>query len=149
MKTKVKVLFFGMITGMIWSVIPYGTDMFNSGGDSALILFAGALTGLLVSLALKDIVTRSGPVGTVIAGLISLPLGAFIYGFISSILYSSFHDGFTGILYGFFIGFLAGAYFALLASVSRFGVILFLLAVLSTFTFRAVIRSGQESGTAI
>jgi len=60
MSTRVKVITFGVISGLIWSVVP-GTlnDLFRS-NESILVIAAGALTGLVVSLAFKAPLTKFG-----------------------------------------------------------------------------------------
>jgi hypothetical protein len=142
MSTRTKVITFGIISGLIWSVVPGGlNDLFRS-KESILVLIAGALTGVAVSLALKAPLTKFGRWWTLLFGLISLPFGAFIFGVVFSLLTLS--DWLNGSQHGIFNSVLIGGYYALLSVISIFAIILFPLAVITTFTLRAVIHSGEK-----
>jgi hypothetical protein len=133
---------FGIVSGLIWSVVPGGlNDLFRS-KESILVFIAGAVTGLAVSLALKVPLTKFGRWWTLLLGLVSLPLGAFIFGVVFSLLNLS--DWLNGSQYGIFNSILIGGYYALLSVISIFAIVLFPLAVLTTFTLRAVIHSGEK-----
>ncbi len=142
MSTRAKVIMFGIVSGLIWSVVPGGlNDLFRS-KESILVFIAGAVTGLAVSLALKVPLTKFGRWWTLLLGLVSLPLGAFIFGVVFSLLNLS--DWLNGSQYGIFNSILIGGYYALLSVISIFAIVLFPLAVLTTFTLRAVIHSGEK-----
>jgi hypothetical protein len=142
MSTRAKVIMFGIVSGLIWSVVPGGlNDLFRS-KESILVFIAGAVTGLAVSLALKVPLTKFGRWWTLLLGLVSLPLGAFIFGVVFSLLNVS--DWLNGSQYGIFNSILIGGYYALLSVISIFAIVLFPLAVLTTFTLRAVIHSGEK-----
>jgi hypothetical protein len=133
---------FGIVSGLIWSVVPGGlNDLFRS-KESILVFIAGAVAGLAVSLALKVPLTKFGRWWTLLFGLFSLPLGAFIFGVVFSLLNLS--DWINGSQYGIFNSLLIGGYYALLSVISIFAIVLFPLAVLTTFTLRAVIHSGEK-----
>jgi hypothetical protein len=142
MSTRAKVITFGITSGLIWSVVPGSlNDLFHS-EESILVITAGALTGIAVSLALKVPLTKLGRWPTLLLGLLSLPFGAFIFGVIFSLLDLS--NWLDGSQYGIFNVFLIGGYYALVSVVSIFAVILFPLAVVTTFTLRAVIHSSEK-----
>ena len=152
MSTRAKVITFGIISGLIWSVIPRGANGLNElfhFNEPVLIilagLIAGAMTGVAVSLALKASLIKSGWRRTLLFGLISLPLGAFIFGTVSILLSESLkgyqHGFFDTIVLAGYCGFV-GIVFPFL---SVYGIILFPLAVITTFALRAVIRSSEKN----
>ena len=142
MSTRANVITFGIISGLIWSVVPGSlNDLFRS-KESILVIAAGALTGIAVSLALKAPLTKLGRWPTLLLGMLSLPFGAFIFGVIFSLLDLS--NWLNGSQYGIFNVFLIGGYYALVSVVSTFAVVLFPLAVVTTFTLRAVIYSSEK-----
>ncbi|MEJ0089616.1 MAG: hypothetical protein WDM80_07730 [Limisphaerales bacterium] len=142
MSTTVKVIVFGVVNGLLWSLAPGGLNNLFLSKDAALVCIAGMLTGIAVSLALKAPLTRFGRGWALIFGLVSLPLGAFIFGVIFSILDVS--AWLNGSQYGIFNVFLIGGYYALLSIISIFAIILLPLAVLTTFILRSVIHSGKN-----
>jgi hypothetical protein len=144
MSTTAKVITFGIISGLIWSLIPGGlNELFSSVKESGLVLFAGILTGIGVSLVLKIPLARFSRWWTLIIGLISLPLGAFIFGIVFTLLDLVFGD-LNGGDYKLFGAFSVGIEYALVSVISLFAVILFPLAVLTTFILRAIIHSGEK-----
>ena len=60
MSTRVKVITFGVISGLIWSVVAGSLDDLFRSKESILVIAAGALTGLAVSLAFKAPLTKFG-----------------------------------------------------------------------------------------
>ena len=143
MSSTAKVITFGIISGLIWSVVAGGLNgLFDSAKASVLVVLAGALTGLTVSLALKAPLTKFGRWWTLVIGLVSLPLGAFIFGVVFSILDVS--DWLKGSQYGIFNAIVIGGYFALLSVISIVAIFLFPLAVFTTFLLRVVIHSSKK-----
>src|ERR1039458_3913905 len=140
MKTRWRILIFGMISGLLWSLVP-GTlgELFASPGETLSVLGAGVLTGVGVSFLLYLPLARLGrrdPVRCVlIASILSLPAGAFLFGVVVSSLqfvvrmvtganYGFVHDGFAPVETGFVYAlFSVASYFVLgvlpLAIVSR------------------------------
>ena len=139
---------FGILSGVIWSAVP-GTlsELFRSPGETATVIVAGGLAGVLVSLALKPVLARFGRWAALWLGILSLPFGAFAFGVFISLVQWLVRE-FTGVAYRFveqrFNPFQAGAEYAVFSVISVFAIILFPLAVLTTFLLRAVIVSGHE-----
>jgi hypothetical protein len=150
MSTRKQVITFGITSGLIWSMIPRGVngliELFRFNEPVLIIiagLFAGAMTGVAVSVALKAPLTNSGWQRTLLFGLISLPLGASVFGIVSTLL----SEGLKGYQHGFFDSILLAGYCGFMGIVfpflSAYGIILFPLAVITTFVLRAVINSGK------
>ena len=135
MNTTAKVITFGIVSGLTWSVIPGSlNDLFQSSEESIQVVIAGLLTGVIVSLALKSPLKKFTKGWALIIGLLSLPFGAFIFGSIFSIIHSSDWSN----------AFQVGAEYAVISVISLFAVILFPLAVLTTFILRAIICSDEK-----
>ncbi|HEY5298966.1 MAG TPA: hypothetical protein VIK59_13755 [Verrucomicrobiae bacterium] len=137
MNTWVKVILFGIISGLTWSLMLGGL---NTEEDSIFIFTAGVITGVAVSLVLKAPLTKSGWKQTLVLGLISLPLGSFIF-------YTLFYFNVELVKDEFskspFEPIFLGAYFALMSVL--WGFYYFPLSVITTFALRKVIRSGAKS----
>ena len=143
MNTTVKVLVFGVASGLIWSLAPIILgDGFTSARETTKVLVSGVSSGVLVSLALRTPLSKSGRLGAFIAGLLSLPLGAFLFGFLSSVV-----EMFTAGTFDLH-PFLSGFYYAAMSVISFFALYFFPLAVLTTFVLRAVILSGRKHDNA-
>jgi hypothetical protein len=138
MNTTTKVLVFGVVSGLIWSLvlIAFG-DGFTSVRDTADILVPGILTGVLVSFALKKPLSTLGRFGAFIAGLLSLPLGAFLFGFLGSIM-EIISVGTVDLN-----PILSGLFCAMVSVISIFAFYFFPPAIFTTFILRAVILSGR------
>jgi hypothetical protein len=115
MKTRTRVCIFGLIAGLIWSVIPgILLKEFNSFTETIVVLVTGAITGLLVSIALyvplKKIKSWIGFfLGSLFFGIIALLLGAFLFGVLISIMETAltglpnyFNESFTPFSDGIF-----------------------------------------------
>jgi hypothetical protein len=139
MSIKTRVITFGIISGLLWSVIAFGFGLFDSTKEFVLASPAGILTGLAVSFILKIPLTKFGRWWTFIFGLISLPLGAFIFGIIFSLLTLS--EWLNGSQYGIFNAVLIGGGFALISVANLCAIYLFPLAIITTFLLRIVIHS--------
>ena len=147
MSTSAKVILFGIISGLVWSIVGPGIlmdSLFNSARETVLVMFTGSLTGVAVSMLIKGPLIRYGKTRAVILGLVSLPFGAFIYGVISSVFGLSGFDDNLGIIDNALGN---GVTYAVLSVISLFGIIFLPLAVLTTFILRVVIRSNNKSGT--
>jgi hypothetical protein len=98
MKTRWCILIFGMISGLLWSLVPDalvpatigGGSLIASPGETLTVLGAGVLTGVGVSFLVYLPLARLGrknPVRRVlVAGILSLPAGAFLFGVVVSSL---------------------------------------------------------------
>ena len=72
-----------MISGIIWAGIPAAFAIKGYHGSaklSLLLLIAGLLTGVAVSLALKSSLEKSNGIKPLLLGTGALPLGAFVFG---------------------------------------------------------------------
>jgi hypothetical protein len=142
MSTKAKIIIFGIISGLIWSLIALGFTFFNLVKDFALISSAGILTGLAVSFLLKVPLTKFGRWWTLVFGLVSLPLGAFIFGIVFSLLNLS--EWLNGSQYEILNAVLIGGEFALISVANLWAIFLFPLAIITTFLLRVIIHPGEN-----
>ncbi|MDB6064699.1 MAG: hypothetical protein JWR26_907 [Pedosphaera sp.] len=148
MSTASRVLVFGVVSGMIWSVVP-GTlsELFRSPGETITVAASGALTGVLVSFTLRTLLSKSGRWGAFAFGILALPLGAFAFGVLISLVQWMVKD-FTGVAYRFvangFSPFRSGFEYAVFSVISIFGCILLPLSILTTFLLRAVIVADRR-----
>jgi uncharacterized membrane protein YjgN (DUF898 family) len=103
------------------------------------------LTGVVLSFALKQPLAKAGFWVCFGLGLLALPVGAFAFGVLASLVenltatLTDITDKFGG------NPFSVGVEYALFSVVSLFAVVLFPLAVLTTFLLRAVIRFNRKS----
>ena len=145
MSTPLRVLAFGVVSGLIWSLVP-GTlsELFRSPGETATVIVSAVLSGIVTSFTLAAALARFKHVAAIFFGLLSLPLGAFAFGVLLSLVQWLVRE-FNGVAYSFvepeFAPFTAGAEYALLSVISVFAFVLFPLAVLTTFLLRRVIHS--------
>ena len=75
MSTTARVLAFGVVSGLIWSlalILLFGGS--GSAGEATVVLASGNLSGVLVSVALQRPLAKFGRLGAFVAGLLSLPL---------------------------------------------------------------------------
>ncbi len=145
MKTQGRILIFGVTSGFLWSLV-YATltsvenGTFSGGFESPAatltVLGAGVITGIVVSFLLYAPLRRWGRRGTLIAGALSLPLGAFLFGIAIAPLDS--HHSLDAIR--------AGLALALLSITPVLGVVLLPLAmVTSWFLFRFAVGERPTS----
>ena len=152
MSTPLRVLAFGIVSGLIWSLVP-GTlsELFRSPGETATVIVSGVLSGIVTSFALAAALARFGRGAAVLFGALSLPLGAFAFGVLLSLVQWLVRE-FSGTAYRFvapeFAPLTIGAQYAVLSVISVFALVLFPLAVLTTLLLRRVIHSGQSHGHA-
>jgi hypothetical protein len=113
-----------------------------------LYALAGIFTGALVSFSLYKPLVRFGRCGTLLLGIIALPLGAFCFGFIFALV-----GMVTGDLGGratwasaLYSGFLFAYMTAVCSCLSWWGLILLPSALLTTYLLRltAIHRSGSR-----
>ena len=148
MSTTLRVLAFGVVSGLIWSVVP-GTlaELFRSPRETAMVVVSGLLTGVLTSFGLSAPLARFGLRATIVFGALSLPLGAFIFGVLLSLAHWVVR-AFSGTTHQLsahaFAPMTAGAEYAILSVVSIYAIVLFPLAVSTTFLLRRVIHSGHN-----
>jgi hypothetical protein len=152
MNTTSRVLIFGVVSGLVWSLVPgLLSELFESPGETATVLGSGAITGVVISLALRPLLAKFGRGGALGFGVLSLPVGAFIFGVIISLIQFAI-KALVGISYRFADGgghpILAGLGYAFMSVLSIFAVVLLLLAVLSTFCLRALIVRGVRDKSA-
>lgn len=143
MNTTLRILAFGMVSGLIWSGVA-GTlnELFRSPRETATAIVSGVLAGVFTSFALKLPLVRSGKLAAIVFGLLSLPLGAFAFGILLSLVqWAALDRDLTPLA--------LGVQYALLSVVSIFAVVLFPLAVLTTFLLRAVTISGSRRENAV
>ncbi|HVU26698.1 MAG TPA: hypothetical protein VHG71_03055 [Verrucomicrobiae bacterium] len=139
MNKTLKIILFGIVSGLIWSLISFHSAFTEPDHQSILpILSIGIATGIAVSFTLKVPLAKCGMLWSLILGLLSFPLGAFIYGFLYMCFSMISEKDFSLIT-----PFVAGFYGALTGVISFF--YLFPVAVLTTFILRAVIRSNNLS----
>jgi hypothetical protein len=132
MKTPLKVLIFGFVSGLVWSVtatFAYGPF----GAPTAPQIVSGVLAGVIVSFAVGATLMRFRKKSTIILGALSLPAGAFLYGFILSIIEWVFVGGESGD--PLVMGYLC----VLMSVVSVFAILFFPLAILTTLLLRRVV----------
>jgi hypothetical protein len=138
-----RIVFFGASCGLPWSLAPGGLgDRFRTVPEVVAVLVASIITGVLVSFTLSKPLMKFNREYTVLLGILSLPIGAFCFGvcisFTSLIVRHITGESFPGDEK--FMPLTEGATYALLSVLSLFAVILFPLAVLTTFLLRSVIR---------
>jgi hypothetical protein len=150
MKTRTRVCVFGLIAGLVWSVIPgILLEQFKSFSETMVVLASGAITGLLISIGLyvplRKIKSWAGFFfGSLFLGIIALSLGAFLFGVLSSImetalkgLPSYFDESFTPFSEGFFL--------AAMSTISFYGIVLLPLAMVTTFLLKITIASNDSA----
>lgn len=140
-----RAVWFGAFSGLIWAALVGGiSGYFNWLGEGITVLFAGALTGIVVSLFLIFPLRRYGRGTAIAAGLFALPLGGFCFGVIFSTTQFVVHDlggpSYRYVEYGWY-PLKAGGEFAVLAMISIFGLLFFPLSLLTTYCLRRYIRS--------
>ena len=131
MNTKTRVISFGIIAGLVWSLVAgVLTDLFKSPHqtllyNSTVALLSGAISGVLVSLCLYRPLVTSNPMSRLLLGALSLPLGAFFFGAAISVVGWGSRLGNPNPL-------MAGLVYAALSVVSLYSVGLFPLAIGTT-----------------
>jgi hypothetical protein len=139
-----RIALFGVSVGLLWSLAPGCLNaQFSLAGTSA-VLAAGGLTGVAVSFALYKPLMKCSRLGACFLGICALPAGAFCFGVCESCIYMirEFHTR-TGVTAGDFrfMPLALGAEYAFLSLISASVVILVPLAILTTFSLRALARS--------
>jgi hypothetical protein len=151
MSAPLRVLTFGIGSGLVWAIIAGVLDqLFVSTGEVVTVLASGVLSGIVVSFLLLVPLAKSGRWVSLVFGLLSLPLGAFAFAVLASAVQWAAREstGFTGrFIASGFSPVDSGLELALLSIISIFAFLLFPLAVLTTFLLRGVIlwkgRSAQ------
>ena len=144
MSTNLRVVTFGIVSGLIWSLIIFHPNTLPSYGRTALaILAAGIVTGVAVSFALKVPLARRGLWCCLGLGFLALPFGAFVFEFLFN-LYVSIHLSLIGMEpFHFTAPFVLGYYGAIMSVTGMY--YLFPVAILTTFLLRVVIRLGKTA----
>ena len=83
MNTFARILTFGLLSGLLWSVGLFVISMMfgGSSAEKLLVVVAGIIAGVIMSAILAPLVTRVRVRASVILGLLSLPVGAFVFGY--------------------------------------------------------------------
>jgi hypothetical protein len=150
MKTRTRVYIFGLIAGLIWSVIPgILLKEFKSFGETIAVLVTGAITGLLVSIALyiplKKFKSWIGFfLGSLFFGIIALPLGAFLFGVLISIMETAL-TGLPSYFNESFSPFSDGVFLAAMSTFSFYGIVFLPLAMITTFFLKIIISSSEPT----
>jgi hypothetical protein len=141
MNTTLRVAIFGVVSGLVWSVIVFHPSaLLSSSAASALIVLATSIaTGVAVSFALRFPLARSSWWLSVFFGLLALPLAALVYGFLFGLLcVVGQHGGerqaglpFVYGFYGMFVSVISMYY-------------LFPVAILTTLCLRVLIRGDKK-----
>ena len=147
MNTNLKIITFGAISGLIWSIIVFRlSNLFSAPDkDTTVLLALGIATGIAVSFAFKFPLARGNFSSSIGLGFLALPIGGFIFGFLYAIANMT-TEGSAEISAGtLFVGpFVLGIYSAFIGISMYY---LFPVAVLTTILLRAVIRSGRNKNT--
>lgn len=144
MNTFVRLFVFGAASGLVWGVVPLTlSELWQSAGEAVSILFAGALTGVAVTLLLAWPLHQSGRSPAIAIGIASLPLGAFLFGVIASWVHYGLAQR-SGVTYRFmrhrFDPLQVGQDYALFASLSWFAIVLIPLAVVTTILLHRAVH---------
>jgi hypothetical protein len=147
MSTNLRVVTFGIVSGLIWTLILFhpntSPSAWSSGRTVALTFYAvGIATGVAVSFALKVPLARCGLWCCLGLGFLALPFGAFIFELLFN-FYFTIHLSIENL--GAFhpvAPFVLGFYGALWSVTAMY--YLFPAAILTTFLLRVVIRRGQK-----
>jgi hypothetical protein len=140
MSVSLRVLAFGVVSGLVWSVAPgVLSGLFFSAAGTAVALAAAAITGIVVSFGLKKPLQKAGIWGCIGLGLLSLPFGAFVFGLLVAL--ADILDRGSTAVEAFGGGpLMVALIYAIYSVTSVFAVILFPLAVLTTVLLRDVIH---------
>lgn len=135
MNKLLRIVIFGAFSGSVWSLAPGVLgDLFSDRADIPGTFIAGILAGVLTAAMLSLPITRFGRTGTLVLGVVSLPVGAFVFG-LSLALVSRIAPALTSHVHPWS----SAMSFAVLSVISVFAVVLFPLALVTTHLFRKVI----------
>jgi hypothetical protein len=94
-----------MFGGFVWSLVPLTLSGFwQSAGATAMVLMAGAITGILAAFAVRVPLWNSGFSGIALIGVITLPTAALLFGIVHSLiqygtfLMTGFSHRFSGVV---------------------------------------------------
>lgn len=136
MNTLPRIVTFGVISGVVWSLAPgILGDWFSDRADIPGTFIAGILAGVLTAAMLSLLITRFGRTGTLVLGVVSLPVGAFVFG-LSLALVSRIAPALTSHVHPWS----SAMTYAVLSLISVFAVVLIPLALLTTHLFKKVVR---------
>jgi hypothetical protein len=153
MKAPLKVLTFGVASGLVWSAVPgFLLGFFLHKAEIAIAdIVSSVLAGVLISFALRLPLAKLGKAATILFGAVSLPLGAFLFGAIFSIVHPVFSSGdlaSNGVTHAS-LAVATGRMYAVGSTSSTFAFWLFPAAVLTTFRLRRVIVSVQADADGV
>lgn len=153
MNTTALITLFGALSGLVWSVVPgFICDLFKSRSEVIAVLIAGVLSGMAVSLLLSLPLRRLSPGCGFLLGALALPLGGFCFGVsISFVHLAASHIKSVAHIFAQhpFAPLTQGTSFAVLSVISVFAVVLFPLAIYTTFVLRRlIIQTTQHENAA-
>jgi len=80
---NIRILVFGMFSGIVWSLIPGAlSEILSPAGQAVTVFLSGAATGVVVSLFLSACLPRVSRKGRIFLAAYSLPVAAFTFGFL-------------------------------------------------------------------
>jgi hypothetical protein len=145
MRTPARVLVFGFVSGLLWSIVPgILGELFSTRADVPATIVAGVVAGVVTSAVLALLVARFDRGLTIVLGLLSLPLGAFVFGFTLALI-SRLLPSLTSGTRAFIDPWTLGFNYAGLSVISIFAIGLFPLAVVTTLLLRAFIVRGRTT----
>jgi hypothetical protein len=147
MRTLTRVLTFGFISGLLWSIVPGTLAELFSSRDVLATVVAGIFSGVATSVVIGMFLERVGRPVTLLLGLVSLPFGAFVFGFALALI-DRFFPGITSGSRAIIDPWTLGASYAVLSVISIFAVGLFPLAVLTTLGLRSWVIWGRNASPA-
>jgi len=143
MSTLARILIFGSVSGLLWSVAPgVLDDLFSRRADVPATIVASVVSGIITAAVLGAVVTRFGLGPAVGFGLLSLPFGAFVFGF-SLALITRFLPALTCGTRAVIEPWKLGADYVFLSVFTVLAVGLFPLAVVTTLLLRSFILRGR------
>ena len=133
---------FGLVSGLLWSFAPgVLAGLFNGSTPGAIL--ASIASGSITSAILAPLLTRVRRRGTIVLGLLSLPVGAFIFGSVFGLIVQ-FLPSLTEGAFGPFAPWHYGFNYVLLSVATPFAVMLFPLALVTTFLLKMVLLRAAE-----
>lgn len=140
-----RILIFGAVAGVIWSLIPGAvSELLTSSGEALTVLLAGCVTGILIALGLRWPLAEYGRRATLPLGFLVLPSAAFIFGIAVSLVHLAVQS-LAGVTYRFAeyspleIGLRYGIY-----SIVPLGPVLLPLSIFTTYLFyRTIALAGR------
>ena len=148
MKMLGRVIAFGFVSGLVWSVVPgILANLFMTTTDVPATVVAGIIAGIATSALLGSLVAKFGRGVAVMLGLLSLPIGSFVFGFALALI-DRFLPALASGTRAPLGPWTLGLNYAVLSVISIFAIGLFPLAVFTTLFLRAFIVRGNKTNSA-